>query len=68
MEEAVDRALTEAEAARFLGVSQATLKKLRSTGGTPGGMPSPPYFKFSARAVRYSLADLEEYREARRVQ
>jgi len=63
----MDRCLTEAEAAEFLGVSKVTLKKLRSVGQIPKQMPPPPYFKYGPRAVRYSLADLQEYREAHRV-
>jgi hypothetical protein len=68
MKEPIDRSLTEAEAADFLGVSQITLKKLRCVGSIPGQMDPPPYFRYGGRAIRYSLADLEAYRAAHRVE
>lgn len=62
-----DRALTEAEAAEFLGVSKMTLRTSRSLGARPGRMKPVPYFKIGARCVRYSFADLNAYRESFRV-
>ena len=62
-----DRAVTEAEAAEFLGISQMTLRTARSLGDRPGRMRGPSYFKLGARCVRYSMKDLHEFREAHRV-
>lgn len=62
-----DRALTESEAAKFLGVSQATLRIMRSLGERPGRMKPVPFFRMGARCIRYSLRDLHEYRESYRV-
>jgi len=45
-------------AARILGLSPATLATLRSRGG------GPPYCKLG-RAVRYRVADLRAWRDAR---
>jgi hypothetical protein len=67
MSEIVDRALTEAEAAEFLGVSKMTLRTGRCLGARPNRVPPPPYFKIGPRCVRYSLADLHRYRESFRV-
>lgn len=63
----LDRALTETEAAEFLGVSKMTLRTARSLGTRPNRVPPPPYFKIGPRCVRYSLADLHAYRESFRV-
>lgn len=52
------RYLTSEEAAGFLCLSPRTLEKQRTNGG------GPPYRKFG-RAVRYSMADLERWAEAR---
>ena len=52
------RYLTCEEAARFLRLSPRTLEKQRSNGG------GPAYRKFG-RAVRYTVADLEHWAEAR---
>tara|TARA_R110001592_G_scaffold231294_1_gene488452 strand:- start:106 stop:330 length:225 start_codon:yes stop_codon:yes gene_type:complete len=62
-----DRALTEDEAAEFLGMCKGTLRTARSLGKRPNRIESPPYFKIGPRCVRYSLKDLHEYRERFRV-
>lgn len=62
-----DRALSEAEAAEYLGVSKMTLRTMRSLGAREGRMKPVPYFKIGARCVRYSLVDLKAYRDSFRV-
>lgn len=63
-----DRSVNEIEAAEILGIAPATLRKMRSLGPQSTGLPAIPYFKYSARCVRYSVAELEAWREAFRVQ
>lgn len=50
------------EAAIILGLSKQTLRNWR-TMGTKG----PPYVIMGGRAIRYKVADLEAYAEARKV-
>lgn len=52
------RLLNETEAARVLGLSPGTLRKLRSTGALEGGLPEIPFVRMG-RAIRYDLRDLE---------
>jgi DNA-binding Xre family transcriptional regulator len=61
-----DRCVNEAEAAEFLGVSKATLRIMRCTGPRPGRMEPVPFIRFGARCIRYSMADLVEYRDRHR--
>lgn len=61
-----DPALSEQEAAAFLGISPKTLKKGRSTGTGIGG--EIPYYRYGARSIKYSLAELEAYKQAHRVE
>ncbi len=53
--------LNTAEAAKYTGLSTATLEKLRCAGG------GPRFISYSRRAVRYRLADLDEWMAARTV-
>lgn len=62
----IDRAITEQEAATIIGVSPLTLRKMRSM-PERGGMPRLPYFKYSRRCIRYSLAEVLAWKEAQRV-
>jgi hypothetical protein len=55
-----DDALTEDEAARFLGVSPSFLAKRRCYG------EGPAFVKYGGKRVVYLKADLEAYRLARR--
>lgn len=55
--------LTEASAARYLNLSVGLLKASRLTRPRCDG---PPYIRVG-RAVRYSLADLNAWLDARRV-
>ena len=57
-----DRAVNEVEAAQILGLSPATLRKMRSLGPQDTGLKSIPFFRYSARCIRYSVADLEAWR------
>lgn len=56
---APDRLLTTAECARWLAVSEQTLRNMRTRGG------GPPCTKVG-RAVRYVASDVEAYLAARR--
>ncbi len=51
----IDRMITERQAAVILGVSKDTLKKWRSR------RRGPRYYKYHDGAIRYSLADLDQY-------
>ena len=55
-----DDALTEDEAARFLGVSPSFLAKRRCYGD------GPAFIKYGAKRVVYLKADLEVYRRTQR--
>ena len=56
----LDRRLRVSDAARYLGLSESTLAKMRLRGD------GPPYSKAGARVVVYALADLNDYLDARR--
>ena len=62
-----DRAVDETEAAQILGLSPATLRKMRCLGPQEKGLPDIPYVKYSSRCVRYIVADLEAWRAQYRV-
>lgn len=57
----VERLVREHEAADFLGYSVATLRNWRVRGG------GPRFVKISSRSVRYRIADLIDWIEARTV-
>jgi predicted DNA-binding transcriptional regulator AlpA len=48
-------ALNTAEAAKYTGLAEATLEGLRSKGG------GPRYIRYSRRAVRYRVPDLDDW-------
>jgi predicted DNA-binding transcriptional regulator AlpA len=56
-----DRPLTTDDVAVFLGVSPRTVERWRLL------RIGPPFFKLSARSVRYSSAALREWRDRQRV-
>ena len=56
-------ALTEAEAAVYLGMSRAWLKKARTV-RFRGAIDAPPFVKAGARRVVYRRRDLEEWAQA----
>lgn len=49
------------EASRYTGLAAATLEKLRCNGG------GPPFISYSRRAVRYRVADLDDWMAAHTV-
>lgn len=53
-------------AANYLGVSVAFLRKARSRGTVGKATPGPPFFRLG-RIVKYAQADLDAWREARRI-
>lgn len=55
--------VTEAEAARHLGMSLSYLRERRYSGPRPGRADPPPYVRFG-RAIRYRAVDLDRYIEA----
>lgn len=57
---ALDERMRPAEAARYLGLSESYLAKLRWRGG------GPTYHKLSAKAVRYSRSDLDAWLDEKR--
>lgn len=57
----LERPLTEAEAARLLGIAHITLKQMRQRA------KAPKHFKIGRKVVRYVLRDVLEWREARSV-
>ena len=50
--------LTEAEAAQYIGMSRAWLKKSRTTGGSSD---APPFVRCGRRRIAYRRADLDEW-------
>lgn len=59
------RLLTEADAARYLAVSRAFLRKSRMDGNLHGHAEAPPFIR-SGRLVRYCIDDLDAWIEAHR--
>lgn len=59
--------LNDVEAADYIGLSAAFLRKGRSVGVLGNQTPPPPHLKIG-RAVRYRLADLDRWLDARLVQ
>jgi predicted DNA-binding transcriptional regulator AlpA len=55
----LENVLTEAKAARYLGISGAALRLWRSEG------KGPRYFKAGEKLVRYRRTDLDSWIEAR---
>ena len=67
MLEATDYALSEAAAAKFLGLSKATLRIQRCCGPKENGIPAVPYIRMGSRCVRYLKSDLVDYINQNRV-
>jgi len=59
-------ALTEKEAAHYIGLGVGTLQKSRMNGKLTGRLPPPPFVKLG-KAVRYLKADLDKWLESHRV-
>ena len=64
----IDRAITEKEAAEILGLARMTLRQLRCRGSRSADIPELPFYRYSARCIRYSLADVLAWKEARKVE
>ncbi len=58
--------LTEKEAAQYLNLSRATLRRARMQGPRNGHIASPPYLKMG-RSVRYLRKDCDKWLEEHRV-
>lgn len=56
--------LTDSQAARYIGLSAAFLRKGRCVGVLGNATPPPPHLKIG-RAVRYRMADLDAWLAAR---
>jgi len=59
------RLVSEAEAARLIGMSRQFLRKSRTNGLLTNHTAGPPFVKIG-RAVRYDLTDLEKWIDAHR--
>ena len=60
------RALTEAEAATYIGMSRSFLRQDRMNGHREGRTPGPPFVRIG-RAIRYLKDDLGAWLEALRI-
>jgi hypothetical protein len=56
-----DIPLNTEQASQYIGLAKSTLEKLRVSGG------GPVFEKYSRKAVRYRLADLDAWRATRRM-
>ena len=56
------KTLTSIEAAEYIGMSEAWLRQSRMAGKTD----APPFLKIGNKTVRYLIADLDGWLEARR--
>jgi predicted DNA-binding transcriptional regulator AlpA len=61
------RAISEAEASEYLGVSRATLRQGRCDGRRDNRMPPPPYCKIGRKIV-YLVDDLDTWLMAHRIE
>ena len=60
-------ALTEKEAATYIGFSRSYLRQSRSHGKRKGRTDAPPYIRVGGRTIRYLRTDLDEWLQERRV-
>jgi hypothetical protein len=60
------RAVSETDAALYIGSSVSTLRKGRMEGNRTHRMPPPPYIKLG-RKILYLIDDLDRYLESNRV-
>jgi hypothetical protein len=60
------RLLTEAQTAKYLGVSCHTLRQQRHTGPKDGRIPFIPFVKIG-RNIRYDIKELEQWIKQLRV-
>ena len=57
--------LSEADTARYIGMSRAFLRKSRTDGTRRDHTPGPPYIRIG-RTIRYDLEDLNQWIAAHR--
>jgi predicted DNA-binding transcriptional regulator AlpA len=55
------RALSDPEAAHYIGMSISFLKQSRMNGDRGNRTPGPPFIKIGRRAVRYLVEDLDAW-------
>ena len=60
-------ALTEKDAATYIGMSRSFLRQSRCYGNRDGHTRAPPFIRLGPRTIRYLRADLDEWLESRRV-
>ncbi len=60
-------AITEKEAAHYIGMSVPYLRASRCNGNREEHTPAPPYIKVG-RSVRYLIADLDRWLQQNRVE
>lgn len=58
--------ITEADAARYIGMSRSFLRMGRCYGTLRGHTPGPPYHKIGRRAIRYHIEDLDRWLDQHR--
>ena len=66
MPQTTRRGLAPKQAAVYLGVSEQTLRKQRSTGPRPRGMPVVPFVRVGRR-ILYIIEDLDRWLESHRL-
>ena len=59
----INRALSEKDAAIYIGMSRSFLRQGRMNGDRDGRTPTPPYLKIGSRSVRYLKEDLDTWLE-----
>jgi len=57
------RALTEKQAARYIGFSRSFLRQSRMNGDRENRTPGPKWIKCGKRSVRYLIDDLDHWLE-----
>jgi len=55
------RALTEPQAADYIGISRSFLRQDRMNGERENRTPGPRYIKVGSRAIRYLIEDLDAW-------
>ena len=60
------KAISEKEAAKYIGMSESFLRHSRMNSYREGRTPGPPYVKI-ARSVRYLTEDLDQWLQEHRV-
>ena len=62
----LQRALTEKQAALYIGMSVSYLRQSRCDGNREGCTPAPPFIKIGRRSVRYLIDALDTWLEAQK--